>query len=67
MSKTIFITGSTDGIGLEAAKALAAKGHNVLLHGRNAAKLSGVNQTMLFWPSLRPFKPTYQTLKTLRL
>jgi NAD(P)-dependent dehydrogenase (short-subunit alcohol dehydrogenase family) len=42
MSKTIFITGSTDGIGLEAAKALAAKGHNVLLHGRNAAKLSGV-------------------------
>ena len=42
MSKTILITGSTDGIGLEAAKALAADGHNVLLHGRNAAKLSAV-------------------------
>ena len=42
MSKTILITGSTDGIGLEAAKALAAAGHTVLLHGRNAAKLSAI-------------------------
>lgn len=39
MSKTILITGSTDGIGLEAAKALAALGHTVLLHGRTPAKL----------------------------
>jgi len=42
MSKTILITGSTDGIGLEAAKALAAAGHIVLLHGRNVAKLSAI-------------------------
>ena len=42
MSKIILITGSTDGIGLEAAKALAAAGHTVLLHGRNATKLSAV-------------------------
>ena len=42
MSKTILITGSTDGIGLEAAKTLAGAGHTVLLHGRNAAKLSAV-------------------------
>ena len=39
MAKTILITGSTDGIGLETAKALAADNHNVLLHGRNQAKL----------------------------
>jgi len=42
MTKTILITGSTDGIGLGAAKTLAAQGHNVLLHGRSADKLVSV-------------------------
>lgn len=39
MSKTVLVTGSTGGIGLETAKLLATKGHFVLLHGRNVAKL----------------------------
>ena len=39
MTKTILITGSTDGIGLEAAKVLAAAGHDLLLHGRSEPKL----------------------------
>lgn len=34
----IFITGSTDGIGLAAAKLLASQGHKVTLHARNAAR-----------------------------
>lgn len=37
--KTVLVTGSTDGIGLETAKALYSKGHHVLMHGRNFAKL----------------------------
>ncbi len=39
MTKTILITGSTDGIGLLTAKTLAAEGHEIILHGRSQAKL----------------------------
>ncbi|MGB0695756.1 MAG: SDR family NAD(P)-dependent oxidoreductase [Rhodospirillaceae bacterium] len=40
MSKTILLTGATDGIGLEAALMLASAGHGLLLHGRSAEKLA---------------------------
>ncbi len=39
MQKTILITGSTDGLGLETAKMLVSKGHQVLIHGRSSKKL----------------------------
>ena len=40
MSRTILITGATDGIGLETAKLLAAGAHTLLIHGRNPRKLA---------------------------
>ncbi len=46
MPKSVLITGSTDGIGLEAAKMLAAQGHTVLLHGRNRSKLEDAEKTL---------------------
>lgn len=44
MTKTILITGATDGIGLLTAKTLAADGHTVLLHGRSDEKLEAAAQ-----------------------
>jgi NAD(P)-dependent dehydrogenase (short-subunit alcohol dehydrogenase family) len=35
MMARVFITGSSDGLGLMAAKLLIAQGHDVVLHGRN--------------------------------
>lgn len=39
MSKYIFITGSTDGIGKLAAAKLAKDGHHIFIHGRNSTKV----------------------------
>lgn len=46
MQKTILITGSTDGIGLETAKILVSQGHHLLLHGRNPQKLNKVEKML---------------------
>lgn len=47
MSKTILLTGATDGIGLEAAQMLYSLGHNLLIHGRNQDKLDASKQILL--------------------
>ena len=46
MTKTILITGSTDGIGLETAKIFSEQGHTVLLHGRSETKLEQAKDTI---------------------
>ena len=46
MQKTILLSGSTDGIGLETARMLLPLGHRVLLHGRNPAKLSALEKNL---------------------
>lgn len=50
MSKTILVTGSTDGIGLETARMLVSQGHYVLLHGRSPSKLKDVEDTLSALP-----------------
>jgi len=46
MPKKILITGATDGIGLETAKALVVQGHHVLIHGRSQSKLERVEKEL---------------------
>lgn len=46
MKKTILITGSTDGIGLETAKLLVSGSHRVLRHGRSEAKLEAAEKSL---------------------
>lgn len=46
MTKTIFLTGATDGIGFETAKRLAKTGHTLLLHGRSVEKLERLEATL---------------------
>lgn len=42
----IFITGSTDGIGLAAAKVLSERGHTVVLHARNQDRAASARQAV---------------------
>lgn len=44
--KTILITGSTDGIGLETALELSRQGHEVILHGRSENKVQLTRTTI---------------------
>jgi NAD(P)-dependent dehydrogenase (short-subunit alcohol dehydrogenase family) len=42
MTRTIFVTGATDGLGLAVAQGLAAEGHQLVLHGRRPDRLAQV-------------------------
>ncbi len=44
--RTVVVTGSSSGIGLASAQAFLARGDNVVLHGRDAAKLERVQAAL---------------------
>jgi NAD(P)-dependent dehydrogenase (short-subunit alcohol dehydrogenase family) len=46
MTKTILLTGATDGIGLETAKLLVGAGHTLLIHGRSETKLARTEEVL---------------------
>ncbi|WP_282603872.1 SDR family NAD(P)-dependent oxidoreductase [Paracoccus sp. PARArs4] len=46
MSRTILITGATDGLGLATADALAASGNSLIIHGRSQAKLEATAERL---------------------
>lgn len=46
MTKTILLTGATDGIGFETAKLLTSQGHILLIHGRNETKLADTKSAL---------------------
>jgi NAD(P)-dependent dehydrogenase (short-subunit alcohol dehydrogenase family) len=46
VKKVILVTGATDGIGRETARALASLGHRVILHGRTAARAEAAAEAL---------------------
>ncbi|NTU53214.1 MAG: SDR family NAD(P)-dependent oxidoreductase [Chlorobiaceae bacterium] len=52
---TICITGSTDGIGLAAAKRFASEGHRVIVHGRDASRIKAASSDIFRSTGVEPF------------
>jgi 3-oxoacyl-[acyl-carrier protein] reductase len=60
MSKNILIVGASSGIGLETAKYLLSKGHNIFSASRNQPDLAGI--THLTWDAQNPDSAVFASL-----
>lgn len=60
---TILVTGATDGIGRETARALHAAGHDVIVHGRSESKLAALAKVL---PGVRTFACDLASLAEVR-
>lgn len=67
-SKVVLVTGATDGIGRQAALALAALGHTVLVHGRNPERVREMEEEARAAGSeqARGFVADFASLKSVR-
>jgi NAD(P)-dependent dehydrogenase (short-subunit alcohol dehydrogenase family) len=66
MHKTILITGSTDGIGFEAARLLVEKGHHVLLHGKSEEKLQKVYKKLSKFGNVESYLADLSDLRAIK-
>ncbi len=54
MGKKVLITGSTDGIGREAARTLASRGYDLVIHGRSLQRVNNiVEEIRKTWPDIQ--------------
>lgn len=67
MSKTILLTGATDGIGYETAKKLAVQGHLLLLHGRSDEKLEQLRASLSTGGKVETYRADLSRLSEVRV
>lgn len=67
--ETILVTGSTDGIGKATAKALAERGCEVIVHGRNEARAQSAQRDLINTtgnPNIRTVSADFSSLAQVR-
>ena len=64
--KSVLVTGATDGIGLETARQLLARGLHVLVHGRNEEKASRNARTLAAEAGAARVTPVWGDLSSMR-
>lgn len=68
--RTVLVTGATNGIGLQTARALAQAGHSVIIHGRSEARgrsaLAAIREAAPGNPDVRFLRADFASLRQVR-